>query len=112
MNKVILCGNVGTDPEMRMIESRHQATFTFATNEPQRGRDANGKIIELPEHTEWHNIVMWDQAAEIAEKYIRAGSKLLIEGKLRTQTWTDRNAITRKKTEIHVVSFEFLPKGK
>ncbi|MDE6207233.1 MAG: single-stranded DNA-binding protein [Muribaculaceae bacterium] len=111
MNKVILCGNVGVDPTMRMVENRPMAAFTLATTERRRGRDADGKAIELPPLTEWHHIVMWGTAAEYAEKYIRTGSKLLVEGKLRTRRWTDRNALEHSRTEIHVDSFELLPKG-
>ena len=98
MNKVILMGNVGQDPTIRYIGSRPMATFSLATNERAR-RLPDG--TELPERTEWHNIVMYDAQAEIAEKYIRKGSKLLIEGKL-------RNAIKRAVTEIYVDTFDIL----
>lgn len=111
MNKVILCGNVGRDPKMRMVDSSPVAEFTLATNERRRGRDANGNEIELPEITEWHNIVMWGRAAEFAERYIRKGSKLLVEGKLRTRSWDDRNAIRHSITEIYVDTFELLPRA-
>ncbi|MGM9870967.1 MAG: single-stranded DNA-binding protein [Muribaculaceae bacterium] len=105
MNKVILMGNVGQDPTIRYIGSRPMATFSLATNERAR-RLPDG--TELPERTEWHNIVMYDAQAEIAEKYIRKGSKLLIEGKLRTRIWEDRNAIKRAVTEIYVDTFDIL----
>jgi single-strand DNA-binding protein len=62
----------------------------------------------MPERTEWHNLVMWDKLAEIAEKYIRKGTKLYIEGKLRTRTWEDRNAIKRTVTEIYVENMDIL----
>lgn len=105
MNKVILMGYVGRDPEIRYVETRPVASFTLATTERAR-RTASG--AEIPERTEWHNIVMWDAAAETAEKYIRKGSRLLIEGKLRTRYWEDRNAIKRTITEILVDSFDIL----
>ena len=111
MNKVILCGNVGRDPKMRMVDSSPVAEFTLATNERRRGRDAEGREIELPEITEWHNIVIWGRAAEFAERYIRKGSKLLVEGKIRTRAWDDHNAIRRTITEIYVDSFELLPRS-
>lgn len=111
MNKVILMGNVGVDPRMRMIDSSQVAEFPLATTERRRTRDANGKMIDLPDLTEWHNIVMWGAQAEFAEKYIRKGSKLLIEGKLRTRSWEDKNAIKRYITEVYVENFELLPKG-
>lgn len=111
MNKVILIGNVGRDPEMRLVDSTRVAEFSLATSERRRGRDAAGKEIELPEITEWHRIVMWGKAAEFAERYIRKGAKLMVEGKLRTRSWEDHNAIKRTVTEIYVDNFELLPRG-
>lgn len=108
MNKVILLGNVGSDPSIRFVESRQLAEFRLATTERAR-TTASGAVI--PELTEWHNIVMWDKAAEFAEKYIRKGSRLLVEGKIRTRHWEDRNAIKRYVTEIYVDNFELLPRG-
>ncbi len=105
VNKVILIGNVGTNPEIRYIETRPIATFRLATNERERILPDGTKI---PERTEWHNIVLWDGAAEFAEKYIRTGTRLYIEGKIRYRIWEDRNAIKRNVTEIYVDSFELL----
>ena len=110
MNKVILLGNVGRDPRMRMVDSSQVADFPLATTERRTMRTPDGQEVQLPELTEWHNIVMWGRAAEFAEKYIRKGSKLLIEGKLRTRSWEDNNAIKRYITEVYVDSFELLPK--
>lgn len=110
MNKVILLGNVGRDPKMRMVDSSQVAEFTLATNERRTTRGSDGSVVELPELTEWHNIVMWGRAAEFAEKYIRKGSRLLIEGKIRTRSWEDHNAIKRYITEIYVDTFELLPR--
>lgn len=98
-------GNVGADPRLRYIEQRPVASFPLATNEPAR-RTASG--VDVPERTEWHNIVMTDDKAEFAEKYIRKGSRMLIEGTLRTRFWEDRTAIKRSVTEIYVLSFELL----
>lgn len=108
MNKVILMGNVGSDPRMRYVQTRLVAEFTLATNEPAH---TTPEGVQIPERTEWHNIVMWDSAAEFAEKYIRKGSRLLLEGKIRTRYWEDRNAIKRTVTNIYVDSFELLPRG-
>lgn len=105
VNRVILVGNVGRDPEIRYAETRPVATFPLATTERAR-RTATG--AEIPERTEWHRIVMWDGAAEIAERYIRKGTKLYIEGKLRTRDWNDRNAIKHTVTEIVVDEFDIL----
>ncbi len=108
MNKVILLGNVGRDPKIRFVETRQVAEFPLATTErPRPGADGTP---EMPELTEWHNIVMWGRAAEFAEKYIRKGSRLLVEGKIRTRFWEDRNAIKRTITEIYVDTFEILPR--
>lgn len=105
MNKVILLGYVGRDPEVRYIETRPVATFSLATSEPARTL-SNG--TQIPERTEWHNLVLWDKNAEIAEKYIRKGTRLLCEGKIRTRMWEDKNAIKRYTTEIVVDTFEFV----
>lgn len=105
MNKVILLGNVGKDPQMRFVEKRPIASFPLATTEPAR-RAPNGAVI--PERTEWHNIVMTDSLAEFAEKYIRKGRRMLVEGTLRTRYWEDRNTIKHTITEIYVISFEML----
>lgn len=105
VNKVILVGNVGRDPEIRYVETRPVASFSLATTE-RAYTTASG--AQIPERTEWHNIVMWDKSAEVAEKYIRKGAKLYIEGKLRTRTWEDRNTIKRTITEIYVEAFDIL----
>ena len=105
MNKVILLGNVGKDPQMRFVEKRPIASFPLATTEPAR-RAPNG--AEIPERTEWHNIVMTGEKAQIAERYIRKGSRLYIEGHLRTREYEDKLKIKRRRTEIMVDSFEML----
>ena len=105
VNKVILVGNVGRDLEIRYVETRPVASFSLATTERAYTTSSGAQI---PERTEWHNIVMWDRAAETAEKYIRKGTKLYVEGKLRTRTWEDRNTIKRTVTEIYVEAFDIL----
>ena len=106
VNKVILLGNVGRDPDVRYVaQGRPVASFSLATTE--RGfTNSNG--VQVPERTEWHNIVMWGRHAEVAEKYIRKGTQLYIEGQLRTRMWEDRNAIKHYVTEVHVDNFELL----
>ena len=110
VNKVILVGNVGRDPEVRYLDGNGQngqgtkvATFTLATSE--RYRDRNG---ETRENTEWHNIVAWRQSADVAEKYIRKGTQLYIEGKLRTRSWTDQAGVKKYTTEINVDTLQLL----
>ena len=103
VNKVILLGNVGKDPDVRYPQQGQcMASFSLATSE--RYSTANGPA----ERTEWHNIVVWGKQAEIVEKYVRKGTKLYIEGKLRTRQWEDRNAIKRYVTEVYADTFEFL----
>lgn len=105
VNKVILIGNVGKDPAMRYVENRPIAEFSLATSEKGYTTKAG---VQVPERTEWHNLVMWDRNAETAEKYVRKGAKLYVEGKIRTRVWEDRNAIKRNVTEIYVENFEIL----
>ena len=106
VNKVIFIGNVGRDPDVRYTApGQPVASFSLATTE--RGYTASNGT-QVPDRTEWHNIVMWGKNAEIAEKYIRKGSQLYIEGKLRTRTWEDKNQIKRQVTEIYADTFDFL----
>lgn len=101
VNKVILLGYVGRDPEIRFPQPGHCVAFmSLATN------DYYGN--PPTEVTEWHNIVMAGKNAEIADKYIRKGTRLYIEGRLRTREYEDRMKITRRRTEIHVDKVELL----
>ena len=110
VNKVILLGHVGKDPDVRYVaQNQAVASFTLATTE--RGfTNANG--VQVPERTEWHNIVMRGRNAEVAERYIRKGTQLYLEGRLRTRTWEDRNQIKRYVTEVYVDTFELLGRPK
>lgn len=95
-NKVLLIGNVGKDPEVRHLEGGSVvANFTLATSE--RFKDKNGAMQDI---TEWHNIVCWRNLAELSEKYIRKGSQIFVEGKIRTRNWTDQTGSKRYSTEI------------
>lgn len=105
VNKVILIGNVGRDPAIRYVGERPVAEFPLATTDRAYVSQSGSQV---PERTEWHRIVMWDANAATAEKYIRKGSRLYIEGKLRTRMWEDRNTIKHSVTEIYVESFEIL----
>lgn len=98
VNKVILIGNVGKDPEVRYVDNNVAvANFPLATSE--RGYTTRSGV-EVPERTEWHNIVMWRGLAETAEKYVRKGTQLYIEGRLRTREWMDKDGNKRYTTEI------------
>lgn len=106
VNKVILLGNVGKDPDVR-YPSQGQCVASFPLATTERGYTAaNG--TQYPERTEWHNIVMWGRNAEVAEKYIHKGTQLYIEGKMRTRSYDDRNQIKRYITEVYVDTFELL----
>ena len=106
VNKVILLGHVGREPEVRYVaQNQPVASFSMATTE-HAFTNANG--VQVPERTEWHNIVMWGRNAEVAERYIHKGTQLYIEGRLRTRTWEDRNQIKRYVTEVYVDTFELL----
>jgi single-strand DNA-binding protein len=97
---------VGKDPDVRYPGTNQVlATFSLATTERAY---TNAAGTQIPEKTEWHNIVMWGKNAELAEKYIRKGSHLYIEGKLRTRVWEDNKQIKRYVTEIYVDTFDFL----
>jgi single-strand DNA-binding protein len=96
VNKVILVGNVGKDPETRYLEGGTAVcSFPLATSETYRNRDG-----ERITSTEWHNVVLWRGLAEVAEKYVKKGSQLYIEGRIRTRSWDDRDGNKRYTTEI------------
>lgn len=105
VNKVILVGNLGRDPEVRSTPSGQPvASFTLATN--RRWRDKNGN---RQEETEWHNIVVWGKQAEIAGQYLKKGKQIFLEGRLQTRSWEDRQSGEKKyKTEIVCDNFQML----
>lgn len=106
LNKVQLIGNVGKDPDVRYLDKGVAvATFPLATTE--RGYTlSNG--TQVPERTEWHNIVLWRGLAEIAEKYIHKGDKLYVEGKIRSRSYDDQNGVKRYIVEIFGDNMELL----
>ena len=104
VNKVILIGNVGADPEVRYLDGGVAvANLRLATTE--RYRNKNGENID---QTEWHNIVLWRGLAEIVEKYVRKGMRLYIEGRIRTRSWDDQNGNKRYTTEIWADNMQML----
>jgi single-strand DNA-binding protein len=97
INKVILVGNLGKDPETRYMPSGKAVTnFSIATSESWKDKQTG----EQKEQTEWHNIVMYDRLAEIAAEYLRKGSQVYVEGRLRTRKWQDKEGRDRYTTEI------------
>lgn len=108
INKVILIGNLGADPEIRYTQSGTPVcNFRIATTERWKGQDG-----QQQEQTEWHNIVAWRRLAEICSEYLSKGSKVYIEGKLQTRKWQDQNGNDRYTTEIVARDMQMLsPRG-
>lgn len=109
INKAIIVGHVGQDPEVRYVGEASNgtkvATFRVATTERYKDRDGNVK-----ENTEWHSVVAWRNLADIVEKYVRKGTQLYIEGKLQTRSWEDNAGIKRYITDIVANTIQLLGK--
>jgi single-strand DNA-binding protein len=104
INKVILVGNLGRDPEIRYSgDQKAIATVSLATTEKRK--DASGNWVD---HTEWHRVVMFGKTAELAEKYLKKGRQIYVEGKLRTNKWQDKEGKDRYTTEILCNEMHFL----
>ena len=96
VNKVILVGNLGKDPEVRYLDNGVAvANFSLATTENYKNKEG-----ERVSQTEWHNIVLWRGLAEVAEKWLKKGSLVYVEGKIRTRKWEDKDGNNRYSTEI------------
>lgn len=107
INKVILVGNVGADPEVRTLESGVKtARVRLATSE----RYYNRETQQATEHTEWHTITLWRNLADVVDKYVHKGSQIYIEGRLRTREWTDQAGNKRYSTEIQADEMKLLGK--
>ena len=108
LNKVILIGNLGANPEMRYLpqQDRKVARFNMATKE----RLFNPNTRETSDRTEWHRIVVWGKLAEFCEKYLTKGRQILVEGKLRTKDWQDKEGNKRKTTEVEALNIVLLGK--
>ncbi len=104
VNKIILIGNAGQDPEVKHLDSGVSvANFTLATNESYK--DKNGERVT---QTEWHRITLWRGLADVAEKYVKKGDLLYIEGRIRTRSWDDKEGNKRYTTEIFADSMKML----
>jgi single-strand DNA-binding protein len=104
VNRVILIGNLGRDPELRYTQSGSAvANFTLATNERWRDKDGNNQ-----ERTEWHRIVVWGRTAENCAQYLQKGRPVYIEGRLQTREWEDKDGNKRNTTEINALNVQFL----
>lgn len=108
VNKVIIVGNLGVDPEIRYTPSGSTvANFTVATTEQWTGKDG-----EKGEKTEWHRVVAWGRLAEICGEYLHKGKQVYIEGRLQTRTWEDKEGIKRYTTEINASAMQMLGSAK
>jgi single-strand DNA-binding protein len=104
INKVILVGHLGRDPEVRTTESGVKvARFTMATTESYKDKEGERKDM-----TEWHTIICWRGLAEVAEKYLNKGKQIYVEGRLRTRSWEDNNGAKRYVTEVFADNFVML----
>lgn len=104
INKVILVGNLGSDPEVRYLDGdRVVANFSLATNETYTDRQGN-RVTQ----TEWHRIEMWDSLAKVAEQYLKKGRQVYIEGKIKTEKWTDQNGVDKYTTRIRANVLQML----
>ena len=107
VNKVIIIGTLGKDPEVRNLANGDAvANVSVATNE--EWKDKNG---EKQKRTEWHNLVLWKRLAEIAGEYLKKGSTIYVEGSLRTEKWQDKEGNDRYTTKIHVTELQMLGGG-
>ena len=107
INKVILIGNLGRDPEVRSTQTgTHVATLNVATSERVKDREGNWS-----DHTEWHRCVAFGKTAENAQRFLKKGSKVFIEGRIRTNKWKDKDGQDRYTTEILIDNLRFLDGG-
>lgn len=103
LNKVMLIGRCGKDVEVRTVGDGKVASFTLATTE--KYKDRNG---QLQENTEWHNIVIWGKLAEVAERYVRKGTQLFIEGKIKTEKYSGNDGVEKYVTKVYASSMQLL----
>lgn len=103
MNKALLLGRLGKDPETKEINGNQVTKFSLATTE--KVKDKSGETKEL---TEWHNVVIWGKLADVAQKYLTKGSQVLVEGKISYKSWEDKDGNKKYMTEINCTSFHML----
>lgn len=107
LNKVLLIGNTGNDPEVRYLNNEQGKVASFRLATTERYKDRNG---DVKENTEWHQIVAWGKMADIVEKFVKKGSQLYVEGKITTRKWTDKDGNDRFTTEIRADGIQILGK--
>lgn len=102
VNKVILLGRVGKEPETRSLPNNKVTSFSIATSEKYKDKEV----------TEWHNIEVWDKLSDIVEKYVKKGDNVYIEGKIKTESWEDKDGTKKFRTKIQANSIQLLGGGK
>ena len=107
LNRALLIGNVGNDPEVRYLNNEQGKFTSFRLATTERYKDRNG---DVKENTEWHQIVSWGKMADIVEKFVKKGSQLYVEGKITTRKWTDKDGNDRYTTEIRAEGLQILGK--
>lgn len=108
VNKVILVGNLGKDPEVRTLENGvKKVSFPLATSETYKDKDTGERKTD----TEWHNIVIWRGLADVAEKYLRKGQQIYLEGKIKSRQYKDKEGNTRYITEVVTENFVMMSRG-
>ena len=107
LNRALLIGNVGNDPEVRYLNNEQGKFTSFRLATTERYKDRNG---DVKENTEWHQIVAWGKMADIVEKFVKKGSQLYVEGKITTRKWTDKDGNERQSTEIRAEGIQLLGK--
>ena len=107
LNRALLIGNVGNDPEIRTINNEQGKVASFRLATTERYKDRNG---DVKENTEWHQVTAWGKMADIVEKFVKKGSQLYVEGKITTRKWTDKDGNDRFTTEIRAEGIQILGK--
>lgn len=103
INKVILVGHVGGDPQIRTVGDRKVASFNLATTE--KYKDRSGQMVE---NTEWHSVSVWEKLAEVVESYVKKGTLIYVEGKIKTERYTDKDGNDRYATRIQASTLQLL----
>ena len=103
LNKIMLIGNAGQDPQIRTVGENKVANFTVATTEKYKGKDGN-----VVAETEWHSVVVWGKLAEVVEKYVKKGTQVYVEGKIKSEKYTDREGNDRVMVRVIASSLQLL----
>lgn len=105
LNKILLIGNAGRTPDIRAVGDTKVASFTLATTERYRGKDGN-----VREETEWHNIAVWGKLADVVEKFVDKGTQLYVEGRIKTEKYTDAQGVEKYAVKVIASSLQLLGK--